>query len=115
MGYTTLYVTARCIAETSNLIRRDQQYATACMLWLKNVFGGGLGEHFQEGYVRFHTLTQSRHFEKFGVADVSVLQFAQHVSMTVTCDGELFNIISAIGYEAALLKDILSFARCRGR
>ena len=107
MGFTTLCVTARCIAETSNLVRYDESCAPACMRWLKDVFGGGLGEQFQEGYVHFHILAQSQHFEEFGVADTSVLQYAQHVTMTVTCDGQLYSIISHDGNQVVLLEHLL--------
>lgn len=110
-GFTTLCVTARCIAETSNLIRYDRICAPACMAWLKDVFGSGLGEQFREGYVRFPILAQSRHFEELGVADTSVLQYAQHVSMTVTCDSKLYGIISHEGYPVVLLEHILAVAR----
>lgn len=108
MGFTTLCVTTRCIAETSNPIRYDESYAPACMRWLKEVFGGGLGDQFQEGYIYFQTLAQNQHFEEFGVADTSVLQYAQYVTMTVTCDGQLYSIISHDGNQVVLLEHLLA-------
>ena len=65
------------------------------MLWLKHTVDEGNGQAFHERYVSLQKLVQSRMFDKFGVADTSVLTYSHEVSLTITNDWNLYGAIAS--------------------
>lgn len=93
-GVTTLWITAHCLAEVSNLLKQTNQFlATRLLNFLVEATS-----RFRESHLKKEIVFGQAFFERLGVADSGIVVKAKRVDCVLTVDFDLYNEISRLGY-----------------
>lgn len=93
-GATTIWITAHCLAEVSNLLKQTNQFLAARLL---KFFGEAI-LRFSESHIKKEIVFEQPFFERLGVADSGIVVKAKRVDCVLTVDFDLYKEISRKGY-----------------
>lgn len=92
-GFDELWITAHCLAETSNLLKQTNSRTGADLLRHLAAFCSGT----RESYVPKDLLVTDDLFPRLGVADTGFVQKSKRVDCSITVDLPLYLAISGLG------------------
>jgi hypothetical protein len=91
---TTIWITAHCLAEASNLLKQTDQFMAGRLM---KCFMEATSP-FRESYITKEIIFAQAVFQRLGVADSGIVVKAKRVDCVLTVDFDLYKEISRKGY-----------------